>query len=88
MIDAATLRKLGLRSGEPVRFRKGETGRWFAGKMSGVAIDGSITVFDANGNARSLKPERVEVRRPGSRGRLSWQTVSDVAITWEQLELW
>ncbi|CAB4363901.1 MAG: hypothetical protein F2681_00345 [Actinobacteria bacterium] len=88
MIDAATLRKLGLRSGEPVRFRKGETGRWFAGKMSGVAIDGSITVFDANGNARSLKPERVEVRRPGSRGRLSWQTVSDVAITWEQLQLW
>ena len=88
MIDAATLQKLGLRSGEPVRFRKGETGRWFAGKMSGVAIDGSITVFDANGNARSLKPERVEVRRPGSRGRLSWQTVSDVAITWEQLQLW
>ena len=88
MIDAATPRKLGLRSGEPVRFRKGETGRWFAGKMSGVAIDGSITVFDANGNARSLKPERVEVRRPGSRGRLSWQTVSDVAITWEQLQLW
>ena len=88
MIDAATLQKLGLRSGEPVRFRKGETGRWFAGKMSGVAIGGSITVFDANGNARSLKPERVEVRRPGSRGRLSWQTVSDVAITWEQLQLW
>jgi len=55
--------------------------------MSGVAVDGSITVFDANGNARSLRPERVEVRRPGSRGRLTWQTVSDVAITWEQLQL-
>jgi hypothetical protein len=90
MIDAATLQRLGMRAGEPVRFRKGAggTGRWFAGKMSGVSIDGSITIFDANGAARSLRPERVEVRRPGSRGRLTWQTVSDVAITWEQLQLW
>ena len=88
IIDAATLQLLGLKSGEPVRFRKGETGRWFAAKMSGVGIDGSITIYDANGAARSLRPERVEVRRPGSRGRLTWQTVSDVAITWEQLQLW
>lgn len=90
MIDAATLQLLGLRAGEPVRFRKGEaeSGRWFAGKMSGVTIDGSITVFDANGAARSLRPERVEVRRPGGRGRLTWQSISDVAITWEQLQLW
>ncbi|MEY4175810.1 MAG: hypothetical protein RI900_2975 [Actinomycetota bacterium] len=88
MIDAATLAKLGLRAGEPVRFRKADVGRWFAGKMSGVAVDGSITVFDANGNARNLRPERVEVRRPGSRGRMTWQSVSDVAITWEQLQLW
>ena len=49
---------------------------------------GSITIHDANGAARSLRPERVEVRRPGSRGRLTWQLVSDVAITWEQLALW
>jgi hypothetical protein len=88
MLDAETLRRLGLRSGETVRFRKGETGRWFAGKMHGVAADGSITVHDANGAARSLRAERVEVRRPGSRGRLCWQRVSDVAITWEQLSLW
>ena len=88
IIDAATLQLLGLRAGEPVRFRKGETGRWFAGKMSGVSIDGSITIYDANGAARSLRPERVEVRRPGGRGRLTWQTISDVAITWEQLQLW
>jgi hypothetical protein len=87
MIDAATIHRLGLKPGEPVRFRRGETGRWYTGKMSGVAVDGSITVYDANGNARSLRPERVEVRRPGGRGRLTWQTVSDVAITWEQLQL-
>jgi hypothetical protein len=88
MIDRATLARLGLQHGEPVRFRKTEGGRWFAGKMGGVATDGSITVYDANGAARSLRPERVEVRRPGSRRRLTWQTVSDVAITWEQLQLW
>ena len=68
-IDAATLNKLGLKTGKPVRFRRGEAGRWYTGKMSGVAVDGSITVFDSNGNARSLRPERVEVRRPGTRNR-------------------
>jgi hypothetical protein len=86
--DAHTLALLRLTSGEPVRFRKVEGGRWLPGKMSGVAVDGSITIHDANGSARSLRPERVEVRRPGIRGRLTWQLVSDVAITWEQLELW
>jgi hypothetical protein len=88
VIDTGTLQRLGLRAGEPVRFKKGDVGRWFTGKMSGVAVDGSITVFDANGGARNVRPERVEVRRPGSRGRLTWQSVSDVAITWEQLQLW
>ena len=88
VVDAATVQRIGLRVGEPVRFRKVEGGRWISGKMAAVAVDGSITVFDANGAARSLRPERVEVRRPASRGRLSWQLVSDVAITWEQLQLW
>ena len=88
MFDAEILARLRLTSGEPVRFRKAEGGRWLPGKMSGVATDGSITIHDANGAARSLRPERVEVRRPGNSGRLTWQLVSDVAITWEQLELW
>ena len=88
MIDSAVLAQLRLTNGEPVRFRKLEGGRWLPGKMSGVAADGSITIHDANGAARSLRPERVEVRRPGGRGRLTWQRVSDVAITWEQLALW
>jgi hypothetical protein len=83
-----TLAHLRLTTGEPVRFRKAESGRWLPGKMSGVAADGSVTIHDENGAARSLRPERVEVRRPGSRGRLTWQRVSDVAVTWEQLELW
>lgn len=88
MIDTEVLAHLRLTNGEAVRFRKVEGGRWLPGKMSGVAADGSITIHDANGSARSLRPERVEVRRPGNRGRLTWQRVSDVAITWEQLALW
>jgi hypothetical protein len=88
MSNAEILAQLRLTCGEPVRFRKGEGGRWLPGRMSGVATDGSITIHDANGAARSLRPERVEVRRPGTSGRLTWQLVSDVAITWEQLELW
>ncbi len=88
MIDTAVLAQLRLTNGEPVRFRRLDGGRWLLGKMSGVATDGSITIHDTNGATRSLRPERVEVRRPGSRGRLTWQLVSEVAITWEQLALW
>ena len=88
MTETGLLAQLRLTSGEPVRFRKVEGGRWQPGRMAGVAADGSITIHDANGAARSLRPERVEVRRPGNRGRLTWQLVSDVAITWEQLALW
>jgi len=87
-MDAHVLAQLRLTSGEAVRFRKLDGGRWLPGKMSGVGADGSITIHDVNGAARSLRPERVEVRRPGTRGRLTWQRVSDVAITWEQLPLW
>ena len=83
----AALARLGLRRGEPIRFRRGEKGRWIVGKVAGIATDGSVTLHDPDGSARSLRPERVEIRRPGSRGRLRWCVVSEVAVTWEQLEL-
>lgn len=82
-----TLLAVGLRRDEPIRFRRNGTGRWVIGKVARVEPDGSITLHDPDGAARSLRPETVMVRRPGSRGRLVWQTVSDVAVTWEQLEL-
>ena len=88
MIDSESLAHLGLTTGEPVRFRKVDGGRWQSGKVSGIAADGSITIHDVNGAARSLRPERLEVRRPGERGRLTWQLISEVAVTWEQLALW
>jgi hypothetical protein len=88
MTDPALLARLGLRAGERIRFRRGGAGRWVEGRVAGIAPDGSITLHDPDGAARSLRPELVEVRRPGGRGRLRWQLVSDVAITWEQLVLW
>jgi hypothetical protein len=86
--DTALLTTLGLRAGEPIRFRRNGTGRWVEGKVAGVAADGSILLYDPDGSARNLRPEMVEVRRPGPRGRLAWRIVSDVAITWEQLTIW
>ena len=89
MADPVLLEQVGLRSGEDVRFRRGEAGRWVMGRIAGVNADGSITLHDIpQGAARSLRPDRLEVRRPGTRGRLCWQNVGVVAITWEQLSLW
>ena len=86
-LSVSRLATVGLRLGEPARFRRNDTGRWVAGKLARLEVDGSITLHDPNGAARSLRPERVQVRRPGERGRLTWQHVTDVATTWEQLEL-
>ncbi len=73
--------------GEPIRFRRNGTSRWVVGKVVGIEADGSISLRDPDGSARSLRAEVLEIRRPGSRGRLRWCVVSDVAVTWEQLEM-
>ena len=82
-----TLNAVGLRLGESIRFRRHDGGRWLVGKVLRIEPDGSITFHDPDGAARSLRPELVQVRRPGTRGRLVWRTVSEVALTWEQLEM-
>jgi hypothetical protein len=83
----SALARLGLRPAEAIRFKRNDKGRYIVGKVDGIEVDGSITLRDPDGSARSLRAERVEIRRPGPHGRLRWQIVSDVAITWEQLEL-
>jgi hypothetical protein len=88
MLSPDALHHLGLRADEPVRFVKPTGGRRMHGRIAGIAADGSITVFDRDGAARSLRPDRVEVRRPGASGRLTWRLISEVTVTWEQLELW
>jgi hypothetical protein len=81
------LARLGLHPAEVIRFRRNEKGRYVVGKVEGIEIDGNIALRDPDGSTRSLRPEHVEIRRLGQFGRLRWQVVSDVAITWEQLEL-
>lgn len=84
---SSTLARIGLRAGEDVRFRRAEGRRWEVGRVARVEPDGSITLFDSDGGARSLRPEVLMVRRPGARGRRVWRTISEVAVTWEQLNL-
>lgn len=88
MTDPSVLRRLGLHAGEAARFRRLDRGRWVLGRVAGVGADGSITVRDPDGAARSLRPAAVEVRRPGPRGRHVWRRVDEVAVTWEQLSFW
>ncbi|WP_040492846.1 hypothetical protein [Ilumatobacter nonamiensis] len=85
--SVSALARLGLRPGEAIRFKRNDKGRYIIGKVEGVETDGSVALRDPDGSARSLRAERVEIRRPGPFGRLRWQLVSEVAITWEQLEL-
>ena len=85
--QAEVLRRIGLVAGEEVRFRRADRGRWQSGRISCVERDGSITVHDSHGAARSLRPEKLEVRRPGKRRNLVWTPVTEVAVTWEQLTL-
>eukprot|EP01041_Mallomonas_annulata_P023358 gene23358-43857_t len=60
MTDPVVLERLGLRKGEPIRFRKTAAGRWVEGRMWGIAPDGSIKLYDPDGSARNLRPDAVE----------------------------
>jgi hypothetical protein len=87
-VNDAALGQLGLRAGEQVRFRRVDLRRWQMGRVSGVGGDGSILIHDTDGAARSVRPDVVEVRRPGPRGRLTWLNLASLAQTSAQLELW
>jgi hypothetical protein len=87
VLDREMLARVGLRHREPVRYRRNDSQRWHTGTMRGLSADGSLTIHDRDGAARNLRPECIEVRRPGARGQLTWQAVADIAVTWEQLGL-
>lgn len=82
------LDELGLRPGEDARFRRVDLSRWQSGRISGIGTDGSVLIHDADGAARSVRPDCVEVRRPGTRGRLVWQNLASLRDASAQLELW
>lgn len=87
MTDAALLARIGIRHGEEVRVRR--TGRrWTTGRIAAVVHDGRVLVHHPDGAPQPVRPEDLEVRRPGARGRLVWRNLAEVAVTWEQLPLW
>jgi hypothetical protein len=88
MADPGALTALGLRVGDRVRFRRGEGGRWKEGSVTGREKDGSVALRDAKGASRSIPVDRLQVRRPGSRGAPCWRPVPELAGTREQLTLW
>ena len=82
------LRAIGIHRGEPIRFKKSEdAARWSLGRIHSVERDGSITVHDSNGAARSLKPERIEIQRRNARGRINWLNLSEFLNSERQLTL-
>lgn len=82
-----TLEELGLRAGEPVRWRPRDGARWAEGKVSAVERDGSIGVTDRQGRARALPIDRLEVRASGPRGARTWEPLAERVARTEQMEL-
>lgn len=74
---------LGLRVGEPARFRRRDSERWSKGRLTGVETDGSLRVIDDKGATLSLPVASVEVRR----GKSSWEPATARASRTEQLGL-
>jgi hypothetical protein len=87
-----TLEDLQLAAGEVVRYRPVGGGRWREARAHGRGADGSVTVVDANGAVRSLRPEAVEVRATGRRARgrrgaSGWEPLLERAARPAQLHL-
>jgi hypothetical protein len=79
---------VGLRPGDRVRYRKKEGGAWQEARVERRERDGSIGVRDANGAARAIPIERLEVRGTGRRGGVLWERAADRAERDEQLGMW
>ena len=82
-----SLSRLGLCTGEEIRFRRLDRGRWQDGIIRRLEADGSIGVVDANGALRSVPAANVEVRAAGPRGAARWEPLLDRAARTEQLDL-
>ncbi len=88
MASADELLSLGLRHGDRVRFRRGDSGRWHEGKAVGVERDGSLAIVDRKGAARAIAVTNIEVRSTGPRGAPCWEPLPERAGRTEQLGFW
>ncbi len=88
LAQATLLTELGLHRGEVARFKRiSENSNWISGRIHAVEKDGSVTLHDEDGAARSLRPERIEIQRPNRRGKLQWQNLAEVLAGSQQLTL-
>lgn len=85
--NGPTLLDIGLRAGDVVRFRPRANARWVEGTVERRERDGSIGVRDANGRARALPVERLEVPTTGPRGAATWESLAERAARDVQLDL-
>ncbi|HUR77369.1 MAG TPA: hypothetical protein VMZ22_05445 [Acidimicrobiales bacterium] len=83
--DALTA--LGLRTGEPARFRRRDNERWSKGHLAGIEADGSVRLIDDKGATLSLPLERIEVSRVSARGKTGWEPAPARGARTEQLGL-
>lgn len=83
-----SLEQLGLRPGEPVRFRRRDSERWKEAVVERREKDGSLGLRDAKGASRAIELDLVEVRSTGPRGGVVWEPVSERAARTEQMPLW
>lgn len=62
-------------------------GRWRSGVALHIEFDGSLGVRDSNGALRSLRLDRVHVRRSDKTARMAWEALTDRMARAEQLSL-
>lgn len=85
--DDTGLVELGIRRGDRVRFRRRDDERWKEAVVERRERDGSIGLRDANGAARAIALDRIEVRDRGPRGGVVWEPLTERAARVEQLRL-
>jgi hypothetical protein len=78
---------LGLRAGEPARFRRRDNERWKEATIVRLERDGSIGLRDMKGASRAVPMNLVEVRAVGPRGGKAWEPLVDRVNRVEQLGL-
>lgn len=87
-LTESALLEVGLRPGDRVRYRKKDGGSWQEARVERRERDGSIGVRDANGAARAIALDRLQVRAIGKRGGTVWEPVAERADRDEQLGIW
>lgn len=81
------LDRVGLSTGDRVRFRRRPGARWTEAVAVRLERDGSVGLQDPKGAAVAIPVARIEVRTEGPRGGVIWEPLADRLARTEQLRL-